>query len=69
MSTVAEIKEAIERLSSTERTELESLLWPDWDRADSDTPPNFREKLEEAAKGKFTPGTRANIEKILSSLE
>jgi hypothetical protein len=29
MSTVAEIKNAIEKLSPGERTELESLIWPD----------------------------------------
>jgi len=69
MSTVVEIKEAIERLSPTERNELEALLWPDWDRPQGDTPPNVREKLQQAAKGKFSPGTRTNIQKILSSLE
>ena len=69
MSTVVEIKEAIERLSPTERNELEALLWPEWNRPEGDTPPNIREKLQEAAKGKFSAGTRANIQKILSSLE
>jgi len=49
MSTVVEIKEAIERLSPTERNELEALLWPDWDRPQGDTPPNVREKLQQAA--------------------
>jgi hypothetical protein len=69
MSTVAEIKEAIERLSPGERAELEALVWPDWDRAKGDDPPGAREKLAEAAKGRFHPGDRANINRILSSLE
>lgn len=69
MSTVAEIKDAIEKLSPCERSELESLLWPDWDRALGDTPPEVREKLSEAAKGRFMPGDRSDIGKILSSLE
>jgi hypothetical protein len=69
MSTVVEIKEAIERLSSSERAELEALVWPDWDRAEGDKPPGVREKLAEAAKGRFQPGDRSNIKKILSSLE
>jgi hypothetical protein len=47
MSTVAEIKEAIERLSPRERCELEALLHPrvddDWDR----------EMQADAAAGKF----------------
>jgi hypothetical protein len=33
MSTVAEIKDAVDKLSPPERAQLESLLWPDWDRA------------------------------------
>ena len=53
MSTVVEIKNAIEKLSPGERSELESLIWPDWDRAEGDTPPNVREKLGEAANGSF----------------
>ncbi len=69
MSTVCEIKDAIERLSPSERAELEALIWPDWDRAEGDTPPGVREKLAEAAKGRFHPGDRSNLEKILSSLE
>jgi hypothetical protein len=48
---------------------LEALIWPDWDRAEGDTPPGVREKLAEAAKGRFQPGNRSNIQKILSSLE
>jgi hypothetical protein len=69
MSTVAEVKVAIEKLTPSERAELEALIWPDWERAEGDTPPSVREKLGEAAKGRFHPGDRANIKKILSSLE
>ena len=69
MSTVGEIKDAIERLSPGERAELEALIWPDWERAEGDTPPSVREKLAEAAKGRFQPGDRSNIKKILASLE
>ena len=69
MSTVAEIKNAIEKLSPGERTELESLIWPDWDRAEGDTPPDVRDKLGQAANGKFQPGDRSNIKRILASLE
>jgi hypothetical protein len=69
MSTVAEIKDAIERLSPRERAELDTLIWPDWDRAEGENPPGVRQKLAEAAKGRFQPGDRATIKKILSSLE
>jgi len=69
MSTVAEIREAIEKLSPTERDELERLIWPDWDRPTDENPPGIQEKLGEAAKGKFSPGDRSNIEKILASLK
>ena len=69
MSTVAEIKDAVDKLSPRERAELETLLWPDWDRAEGDTPPGVREKLAEAAQGRFLPGDRSNLKKILSSLE
>ncbi|MGO8929033.1 MAG: hypothetical protein ACLQU3_19375 [Limisphaerales bacterium] len=69
MSTVCEIKDAIAKLSPSERAELEALIWPDWDRAEGDTPPDVREKLTEAAKGRFQSGDRSNIQKILSSLE
>jgi hypothetical protein len=64
MSTVAEIKEAIDHLPSRERDELEALLWQD-----EETPPGVREKLAEALAGKFIPGDRANIDRILASLE
>ena len=69
MSTVVEIKAAIERLSPRERAELEEMVWPDWERAQGDSPPGVREKLAEAAKGRFYPGTRSNLKKVLSSLE
>jgi hypothetical protein len=69
MSTVAEIKSAIEKLSPNERVELESLIWPDWDRAEGDTPPNIREKLRDAAKGKFVLGSRSNSRKVINSLK
>ena len=69
VSTVVEIRAAIERLSPGERAELESLLWPDWDRAEGDTPPRVREKIAEALNGQFRPGDRSNIKNILSTLE
>jgi hypothetical protein len=69
VSTISEIKEAIEKLSPEERAELEALIWPDWDRAESDTPPAAREKLAQAAKGRFQPGDPKNIQRILSTLE
>ena len=69
MSTVVEIKAAIERLSPRERAQLEEMVWPDWERAQGESPPGLREKLAEAAKGRFQPGDRSNIEKILSSLK
>jgi hypothetical protein len=69
VSTVSEIKNAIEKLSPDERAELEALIWPDWDRAEADTPPGVREKLAQAAKGRFQPADPANLQRILSSLE
>lgn len=71
MSTIAEIKAAIERLPLHERIELEEWLHPDWDRPEpqNETPPGIKEKLAEAARGKFTPGDRSNIAKIKSSLK
>jgi hypothetical protein len=71
MSTVAEIKSAIDRLSPREREELEAWLHPDWDLPLplNETPPGVREKLIEAAKGRFQPGDRSNISKILATLE
>ena len=69
MSKVAEIREAIARLSPAERQELEALVWPDWDRANGDAPPQVREKLAEAARGRFVPGDRSNLKRLLSKLE
>jgi hypothetical protein len=72
MSTVAEIKAAIDRLSPDERVELENMVWPVWDRPlsqDEESPPDVREKLAQAAAGRFIPGDRRNIQKIISSLE
>lgn len=64
MSTVAEIKTAIDSLSPADRAELEALIWPA-----EETPPGVREKLAEAAQGRFVPGDRSSIERILGSLE
>ncbi len=64
MSTVTEIKSAIERLTPEERAEIEALIWPD-----EETPPNISTKLAEAASGYFVRGNRDNIKKILASLE
>ena len=69
MSTVAEIKTAIDKLAPRERAELEALIWPDWDRAEGKSPPGVREKLAEAENGSFTQGNRSTIQKVLSSLE
>lgn len=46
---------AIDRLSTSERDELEALLWQD-----EETPPGVREKLAEALAGRFVLGVRAN---------
>ncbi len=64
MTTVAQIKTAIDHLPSLERDELEALLWQD-----EETPPDVRERLAEALAGKFVPGDRANIDRIFASLE
>ncbi len=69
MSTVAEIKKAIDKLSPREREELEAMLWPEWDRPTGEVPPGIREKLAQAATGRFARGSRSNIQKIESSLE
>lgn len=71
MSTIAEIKAAIERLPPEERAELENWLHPDWDRPlpQDETPPGIREKLTEAARGGFSPGDRSNISRIRSTLK
>ena len=72
MSTVAEIKEAIPSLTPEERAEVARCLseWQDnRNAAESETPPNVREKLAAAARGRFSPGDRSNISKILASLK
>jgi hypothetical protein len=72
MSTVAEIKAAIPSLTLEERAEVARCLseWQDdKNQPQSETPPRVREKLAEAAKGRFQPGNRSNISKILSSLK
>lgn len=61
MSTVAEIKNAVEKLSPQERAELEALLWPDWDRAGVMTPELERlldEGLENLDQSKTTDELR-----------
>jgi hypothetical protein len=70
VSTIAEIKAAIERLPPQERDELREWLYPDWDRPvpQNETPPGIREKLAEAARGSFSPGDRSNISKISQGL-
>jgi hypothetical protein len=71
MSTVAEIKAAIATLTSEEREEIARCLQPDWDvpLPQNETPPSVREKLAEAAQGRFQPDDRSNISKILSTLK
>jgi hypothetical protein len=71
VSTIGEIKAAIEQLPPQERTELENWLHPDWDRPlpQDETPPRIREKLAEAARGSFLPGDRSNISRIRSTLK
>ncbi len=57
MSTVAEIKEAIDNLPTREQAKLEALLWQEWDwplTDDSTNPPQLREKLAAASKGRFS---------------
>lgn len=72
MSTVAEIKAAIPSLTLEERAEVARCLseWQDaQNQPPNETPPRVREKLAEAAQGRFQPGDRSNIAKILSSLK
>jgi len=62
MSTVAEIKEAIDRLSPQERCELEALLHPhvddDWDREmKADAESGKFDKLVEEAESERRAGT------------
>ena len=72
MSTVTEIKPAIDGLSTRDRAELEALLWAEWDwplSEESADPPRLHEKLEQAAKGHFKTGDRSDVDRILKSLE
>ena len=72
MSTVAEIKEAIPSLTVEERAEVARCLseWQDdASHSENETPPNVREKLAAAERGRFSPGDRSNISKILASLK
>jgi hypothetical protein len=72
MSTVAEIKAAIPSLTLAERAEVARCLseWQDGGNQPlCETPPRIREKLVEAAQGRFQLGDRSNISKILSSLK
>jgi hypothetical protein len=65
MGKVMELKSAIDRLSSAERAQWLALVWPDSDAELSekaDTPPRVREKLAQAASGRFLPGKRSNDE-------
>ncbi len=64
MSTVAEIKAAIDKLNWAERSELAGMVWPD-----EESPPRIREKLAEAAAGRFIPGDRKSVDQILAGLE
>ncbi len=69
MSTVVEIKAAIDRLSPEEKGDLESLVWPEWgDRMEGDAPLGVRQKLAEAAQGKFKAGNRRDLERLRRSL-
>ncbi len=38
-----------------------------WMAEEADTPPCIQERLDEAARGSFKPGDRANIERIIAS--
>ncbi len=64
VSTVAEIRQAIDELSPRDRAELTALVWPE-----EESPPHIHEKLAEAAAGQFFPGDRANVDKILDGLQ
>ncbi|MDQ6631601.1 MAG: hypothetical protein M3Y82_07565 [Verrucomicrobiota bacterium] len=72
MSSVAEIKQAIDHLSAAEGAELEALLWAEWNWPlvnESADPPQLHEKLAAAAKGKFRSGNRENLGRLFKSLE
>ena len=66
-----DVKMAIERLSQAERAALESLDLHEFKQGpagEDEVPPRVREKLAEAAQGRFFPSDRADIEKILATL-
>jgi hypothetical protein len=72
MKTVAEVLAAIKTLSPEERDEtklyLRQCMAEDWNQPlpQDETPPRVREKLAEAAQGRFQPGDRSSISKILT---
>ena len=70
MSGVAKIFAAIKTLSPQEQNEVKMYLRQQNQPLPRDeTPPRVREKPAEAAEGRFQPGDRSNISKILSSLK
>ena len=38
-----------------------------WMSEESDSPPNIQTRLNEAATGRFVPGDRSNIERIIAA--
>lgn len=71
MSTVAEIKAAIDQLSPQERCELEALLHPfeddDWDRQmKRDVAAGKFEKLHRQAEAEFAGGKTIPLDDILN---
>jgi len=38
-----------------------------WMEDESDTPPQIQARLDEAAQGRFVPGSRSRIEQIITS--
>lgn len=38
-----------------------------WMADESDTPPHIQSRLDEAAAGRFAPGDRGNIERIIAT--
>jgi hypothetical protein len=62
MSTVAEIKAAIDQLSPQEQDEVKAYLRQyNQPLPQDETPPNVREKLAEAARGNFQPGNARKL--------
>ena len=71
MSTVAEIKAAIDQLSPQERCELEALLHPfeddDWDRQmKSDAAAGKFDKLHREAEAEFASGKTIPLDDIFN---